>query len=266
MYSPEIGKNQRLVNRGYRFLRGNRADSSHFDFRAVLPERDAMAQLVKICGLSSPATLETALRVGAAMVGFVFFPKSPRHLEFAAAREMARRARLRAEIVALCVDPDDSVLEKIILATEPDYLQLHGSESPERLEQIQSKFGISVIKAIGVATRDDFAQAELYAGKSDALLIDAKPPKGAVMPGGNGIAFDWKLAADFRPRKPWLLSGGLDPTNVAAAIELSGTRGVDVSSGVESAPGVKDPDMIKSFIQAALTAFERQDIESRRKN
>jgi phosphoribosylanthranilate isomerase len=220
-----------------------------------------MSQTVKICGLSTAPTLESALRAGADMVGFVFFQKSPRNVDFETARELARRARLRAEIVALCVDPDDALLEQIVQATEPDYVQLHGSESPNRTEHIQRRFGVSAIKAIGVATRDDLAKADHYAGKSDALLIDAKPPNDAVTPGGNGVAFDWRIAADFNPRKPWLLSGGLSPSNVAAAIELSGTRGIDVSSGVESAPGVKDPDKIKAFIDAALAAFKRQDQE-----
>jgi phosphoribosylanthranilate isomerase len=222
-----------------------------------------MAQTIKICGLSTPDTLEAALRAGADMVGFVFFPKSPRHVAFAAARELAKHARLRAEIVALSVDADDATLEEIVKATEPDYLQLHGAETPERVEIIQRTFGISAIKAIGVAAKEDFTRADAYVGKSDALLIDAKPPKGAVLPGGNGIAFDWRLASGFSPRKPWLLSGGLDASNVGEAIALSGARGVDVSSGVESAPGVKDVSKIKAFVEAAIAAFERQDQEVR---
>jgi phosphoribosylanthranilate isomerase len=218
-----------------------------------------MAQTIKICGLSTPVALEAALSAGADMVGFVFFPRSPRHVELDAARALADRSRLRAEIVALCVDADDAMLERIVSATQPDYLQLHGSETPERVQQIQRKFGVSAIKAIGVATREDFAKAEDYRTKSDALLIDAKPPNGSILPGGNGVSFDWRLAADFRPIKPWLLSGGLNATNVGEAIALSGARGVDVSSGVENAPGIKDPERIKAFVDAALEAFERQD-------
>jgi phosphoribosylanthranilate isomerase len=172
---------------------------------------------------------------------------------------LSARARTRAEIVALSVDADDALLEQIVEATAPDYMQLHGSETPARVEEIQRRFGVSAIKAIGVAGRVDFGRAEIYRSSADALLIDAKPPQGAVLPGGNGVAFDWRLAADFHPHKPWLLSGGLDPYNVGQAIALSGARGVDVSSGVESAPGVKDPDRIKAFINAALEAFERQD-------
>jgi len=218
-----------------------------------------MGQTIKICGLSTAPTLEAALKAGADMVGFVFFAKSPRHLTFEAARDLAKRARMRAEIVALSVDADDATLEAIVKATEPDYLQLHGGESPERADEIQRKFGVSAIKAIGVATKEDFARAEAYKGKSDGLLIDAKPPKDATRPGGNGVVFDWRLAADFHPRKPWLLSGGLDPHNVAEAIALSGARGVDVSSGVESAPGVKDIDKIIAFIEAARAGFEREN-------
>lgn len=218
-----------------------------------------MAQTIKICGLSTAGPLEAALKGGADMVGIVFFPPSPRHVDFATARELSARARMRAEIVALCVDPEDALLEQIVEATTPDYLQLHGSETPARVEEIQRKFGVSVIKAIGVAGREDFGRTEAYRSAADALLIDAKPPKGAALPGGNGVAFDWRLAADFHPRKPWLLSGGLDPYNVGQAIALAGARGVDVSSGVESAPGAKDPDRIKAFIDAALEAFERQD-------
>jgi len=248
------------------FLRGvgarrprRRQRVSPFDIPDILPERSGMAQTIKICGLSTAGPLEAALKGGADMVGFVFFPPSPRHVDFATARELSARARMRAEIVALSVDADNALLEQIVEATAPDYLQLHGSETPARVEEIQRVFGVSAIKAIGVAGRVDFGRAEIYRNSADALLIDAKPPQGAVLPGGNGVPFDWRLAADFHPRKPWLLSGGLDPYNVGQAIALSGARGVDVSSGVESAPGVKDPHRIKAFINAALEAFERQD-------
>ena len=218
-----------------------------------------MAETIKICGLSTAPTLEAALNAGADMVGFVFFAKSPRHVSYEAARGLADRARNRAEIVALSVDADDATLEQIVKATGPDYLQLHGSESPDRVQEIQRKFGVSAIKAIGVAQAADFAKAEAYKGKADALLIDAKPPKGSALPGGNGVAFDWRLAWNFHPRKPWLLSGGLDAANVATAILQSRTRGVDVSSGVESAPGVKDAEKIKAFIDAARDAFAQLD-------
>jgi phosphoribosylanthranilate isomerase len=220
-----------------------------------------MSQAVKICGLSTAPTLAAALDAGADMVGFVFFEKSPRCVTYEQARGLAARARQRAEIVALCVDASDEALRMIVAATEPDYLQLHGQESPERVAEIQRKFGVSAIKAIGVADAADFAKAGEYKDAADALLIDAKPPKGAVLPGGNGIPFDWRLARNFHPRKPWLLSGGLDASNIAEAIALSQARGVDVSSGVESAPGVKDIEKIKAFVAAARSAFEA-DLET----
>ena len=216
-----------------------------------------MSTAIKICGLSTVPTLAAALDAGADMVGFVFFEKSPRCVGSAQARELAARARQRAEIVALCVDADDETLAAIVAATEPDYLQLHGRESPERVAEIQLEFGVSAIKAIGIAEAAVFAKAQEYKDAADALLIDAKPPKGAVLPGGNGVPFDWSLARDFQPRKPWLLSGGLDADNVAHAIALSRTRAVDVSSGVEIAPGVKDVEKIGAFIAAAREGFAR---------
>jgi len=220
-----------------------------------------MSQAIKICGLSTAPTLTAALEAGADMVGFVFFEKSPRCVTYEQARGLAARARQRAEIVALCVDASNEDLQQIVAATEPDFLQLHGNESPARVAEIQEKFGVSAIKAIGVADAADFAKAGEYKDAADALLIDAKPPKGAVLPGGNGVPFDWRLARNFHPRKPWLLSGGLDQGNVAEAIALSRTRGVDVSSGVESAPGVKDIEKIRAFVAAARAAFEA-DLET----
>lgn len=218
-----------------------------------------MSATIKICGLSTPETLAAALEAGADMVGFVFFPRSPRHVSLETARKLAARARGEAEIVALTVDAPDDEIAGIVEALEPDFLQCHGSESPERVDDIQHRFRVSVIKAIGISHAADFAKAEAYKGKSDALLIDAKPPQGSVLPGGNGVAFDWRLAADFHPRKPWLLSGGLEAGNVAEAIRLSGARGVDVSSGVESAPGVKDPEKIEAFCAAARAAFASEE-------
>ncbi len=219
-----------------------------------------MATSVKICGLSTPESLAAALAAGADMVGFVFFPRSPRHVSLDTAKALAARARHRAEIVALTVDPDDAALDAIVRSVEPEYLQLHGSESPERVAEIQRKFGISAIKAIGVAEAADFALAEVYK-PADALLIDAKPPKGAALPGGNGVAFAWGLAREFHPRKPWFLSGGLTAENVAEAIRQSRARAVDVSSGVESAPGVKDAEKIRAFVEAARAGFEAVERE-----
>jgi phosphoribosylanthranilate isomerase len=216
-----------------------------------------MAPIVKICGLSTAETLDAALTAGADMVGFVFFPKSPRHVAYETARALGRRARGRAKIVALSVDADDATLSRIVEALSPDILQLHGSESPAQVVRIGERYGRPTMKAIGVAAREDLAAAEPYDNAADFLLIDAKPARGAILPGGNGLAFDWRLARGFVLRKPWLLSGGLDPVNVAEAIARTGVQGVDVSSGVESAPGVKDGARIRAFIAAAREAFAR---------
>ncbi|HEY1783099.1 MAG TPA: phosphoribosylanthranilate isomerase [Roseiarcus sp.] len=221
-----------------------------------------MTPMVKICGLSTAATLDAALDAGADMVGFVFFPKSPRHIDLATARALGRQARGRAKIVALSVDADDDTLKHIVEALAPDLMQLHGSETPARVKEIAELCALPTMKAIGVATRADLALARAYEGAADHFLIDAKPPKDAVLPGGNGRAFDWSLTRDFRPPVPWLLSGGLDPESVAAAIALSGAQGVDVSSGVESAHGLKDERKIRAFIAAARRAFERAPAEA----
>ena len=219
-----------------------------------------MKPTVKICGLSTAATLDAALEAGADMVGFVFFPKSPRHIDWATARALGRQARGHATIVALSVDADDDTLKRIVDALSPDLMQLHGSESPERVKEIGELCARPTMKAIGVAARADLAQAGPYEGVADTLLIDAKPPRGAALPGGNGRPFDWSLTRDFHARGPWLLSGGLDPDTVATAIALSQARGVDVSSGVESAPGVKDPARIRAFVAAARRAFARDAV------
>jgi phosphoribosylanthranilate isomerase len=216
-----------------------------------------MTPIVKICGLSTAPTLEAALQAGADIVGFVFFARSPRHLSFETARVLGAQARGRARIAALSVDADDDALARIVEALAPDILQLHGHETPARVNEIGRRFACTTMKAIGVAEPDDLAAAGRYDGAADFLLIDAKPPKGAVLPGGNGLPFDWRLASGFSPRAPWLLSGGLDPGNVAEAIALTGAHGVDVSSGVESAPGIKDTDRIAAFVAAARAAFAR---------
>ncbi|HEY4806175.1 MAG TPA: phosphoribosylanthranilate isomerase [Roseiarcus sp.] len=216
-----------------------------------------MTPVVKICGLSTAATLDAALEAGADMVGFVFFPKSPRHIDWATARALGRRVEGRAKVAALSVDADDETLERIADALSPDLMQLHGGETPARVKRIGELCARPTMKAIGVATGADLAAAEAYEGVADTLLIDAKPPKDAALPGGNGRPFDWSLTRGFHFPGPWLLSGGLDPETVAAAITLSGARGVDVSSGVESAPGVKDPAKIRAFVAAARRAFAR---------
>jgi phosphoribosylanthranilate isomerase len=211
--------------------------------------------IVKICGLSTPETLEAAIAAGADMAGFVFFDKSPRHVDLATARDLGARATGRIEKVALSVDAGDEALAAMIDALAPDYLQLHGRETPERVAAIKARFGVKIIKAVGVATSADIDKGRSYAA-ADMLLYDAKPAPQAELPGGNGLVFDWRLVSGAAPGKPWLLSGGLDEANVAFALQVSGARGVDVSSGVESARGVKDAARIAAFVTAARTARE----------
>jgi phosphoribosylanthranilate isomerase len=216
-----------------------------------------MPPIVKICGLSTPASLETALVAGADMVGFVFFEKSPRHVSLEQARALGRQARGRAEIVALTVDAGDDALTAIVDALAPGVMQLHGKETPARVAAIATTFGVKTMKAIGVASLNDLAAAKDYSGVADWMLFDAKAPKDAKLPGGNGVPFDWRLLTGVADRPPYLLSGGLDPENVVEAIALSGTNGVDVSSGVESAAGVKDNAKIAAFIARARAGFAK---------
>ncbi len=217
-----------------------------------------MPATIKICGLSTAPTLRAALAAGVDMVGFVFFERSPRFVALDRARELAAEARGRAKIVALGVDAADATLAALVAGLAPDLLQLHGKERPERVAEIRRAFAVPVIKALGVADAADFDRALEYQDAADWLLIDAKPPRGATRPGGHGVPFDWRLARGFTPKRPWLLSGGLEPGNVGKAIALSGARGVDVSSGVERAPGVKDEKKIAAFAAAARAAFARQ--------
>jgi phosphoribosylanthranilate isomerase len=216
-----------------------------------------MPATIKICGLSTAEALRAALCAGVDMVGFVFFERSPRFVALDRARELAAEARGRTKIVALSVDASDAALAAIVARIAPDLLQLHGRESPARVAEIRRAFAVPVMKALGVETAEDLERADDYADAADWLLLDAKPPEGATRPGGHGAPFDWRLARRFAPKKPWLLSGGLEPSNVGEAIALSGAPGVDVSSGVESAPGVKDIDKIKAFVAAARAAFAR---------
>lgn len=210
-----------------------------------------MIPLVKICGLMTSEALDAALDAGADMVGFVFFPPSPRNLGFDAARALGRRVAGRAQKVALTVDADDATFEALVAALAPDLLQLHGREPPERVAAIRRRFGIPVMKVIGVSSAEDLAALARYEPVAERILFDAKPPKDATRPGGNGLAFDWQLIAGARIVRPWMLSGGLDAGNVAEAVRVSGAPGVDVSSGVESAPGVKDVAKIAAFVRAA---------------
>jgi phosphoribosylanthranilate isomerase len=207
---------------------------------------------VKICGLSDEEGVDAALEAGADLVGFVFFPPSPRNILPTRAAELAARARGRAEIVALTVAADDAVLDEIVETLRPDVLQLHGKETPERAAAIRARTGRPVMKALGVAARGDLAAASRY--DVDRILLDAKPPRDATRPGGNGAAFDWSVLQGFSCPQPWILSGGLDPSNVAAALAATGAAGVDVSSGVERAPGRKDPALIRAFVEAVRRA------------
>jgi phosphoribosylanthranilate isomerase len=216
-----------------------------------------MSVLVKICGLKQPEALEAALSGGADMVGFVFFEKSPRHLDWDQARRLSQQVGGRAEKVALIVDAEDSRVAAIVEALAPDWLQLHGAETPERVAALRAAFGLPILKALGIAGPADLACAGAYRPVAERLLFDAKPPPGAALPGGNGLRFDWALLHDYAARtqqKDWMLSGGLDAENVGEAIRLTGAPGVDVSSGVEDAPGVKSVDRILSFIAAARAA------------
>lgn len=210
--------------------------------------------LVKICGLSTPESIDWAIASGADMVGLVHFPRSPRHVPLDRLAGLADHARGRAEVVLLSVDADDALMAELVAAARPDLLQLHGRETPARIADLKARFGLPVMKALGVSTAEDVAAADGYAAVADRLLFDAKPPKDATRPGGLGETFDWSLL-DAAPRTPgFLLSGGLGPTNVAEAVARVRPAGVDVSSGVESAPGVKDESLIRAFVAAARAA------------
>lgn len=210
-----------------------------------------MTTKIKICGLTTPETLDVALEGGADFVGAVVFPKSPRHLAPEAAAALFERARGRAKIVAVTVDPDDALLQQIARTLKPDLIQLHGSETAQRAEQVRALTGAGVIKALPIRKADDFAAADAWDDHTDHLMFDAKPPEGSALPGGVGHSFDWTLLSGRAFRHPWFLAGGLNPDNVAEALRMTGAPMVDVSSGVESAPGVKDADRIAAFIQNA---------------
>jgi phosphoribosylanthranilate isomerase len=215
-----------------------------------------MSLTLKICGLSTPDTLDAALAAGADMVGFVFFNKSPRHISLERAEQLGARAGPNALKVALTVDADDATLSAIIASLKPQLLQLHGKETPQRVFDVRARFGLPVMKAIGLSQKADLAAIRPYETVADWLLFDAKPAQDSALPGGNGEPFDWSLLRDLKLAKPWLLAGGLRPDNVASAIGISGAPGVDVSSGVESLPGVKDIGKIQAFIANARQVTE----------
>lgn len=209
---------------------------------------------VKICGLKTETALEAALVGGADYVGLVFFPPSPRNISPAAAKALAAKARGCARIVALMVDPDDALIEAVVAAADPDLLQLHGEEPPERVAEVRRRWGKPVMKAIKVETAGDAETALGYRGAADLILFDARAPLDSTRPGGNGAPFDWRALLGVQDQVSYMLSGGLTPDNVAEAIRMTGARMVDVSSGVESRPGEKDPELIRRFLRAAKAA------------
>ena len=208
---------------------------------------------VKICGLTTPETVKAAVDAGADYLGFNFYPRSPRYVTLEQAADLARLVPADVLKVSLTVDADNATLDAIVAALKPDIIQVHGNETPERLIELKSRYGLTLMKAIPISGPEDLEKSGLYHDSADLLLFDAKPPKSMqnALPGGNGLTFDWSLLAGQKPETPWMLSGGLDPNNVAEAIRITGAEVVDVSSGVETAPGVKDAALIEKFIKAA---------------
>ena len=206
---------------------------------------------IKICGLDSIAAIKAAADGGARYLGFVFFAKSPRHLTLDAAATLAAAVPAGIAKVALAVNADDATLDEIVDKVPLDMLQLHGAETPDRIAEVRARYGLPVMKAVGIADEADLPAIADYAQVADQILVDAKPLKNGALPGGNGITFDWRLVQGRRWAVPWMLSGGLTPDNVAEAIRLTGANQLDLSSGVESAPGVKDPALIRQFLHNA---------------
>ena len=206
---------------------------------------------IKMCGLTQPADVAAAAAAGADYIGFVFFARSPRNVSLTSAAALAGAAPLGLVKVGLTVDADDAQLDALVAAVPLEMLQLHGSETPARVAQIRARYGLPVMKAVGIALPEDLAAIDLYASAADQLLIDAKPPKGAALPGGNALSFDWSLIAGRIWSLPWMLAGGLTPANAAEAICRTAATQLDVSSGIESAPGVKEADLMCAFTDAA---------------
>lgn len=209
---------------------------------------------VKICGLTRPGDMEMVAGAGASYAGLVFFGKSPRNVTPEVARDLALEAPVGLAKVGLMVNPTDEFLDEVMRLVPLDMVQLHGAETPERVVEVRARWGLPVMKAVGVGTAEDLEKLAVYQQVADQILVDAKPPKGADLPGGNGLAFDWKLIAGRRWSRPWMLAGGLTPENVGLAVAMTGTAQVDVSSGVESAPGIKDAGKVRAFVEAAKGA------------
>lgn len=211
---------------------------------------------IKICGLTSDDTLLAALNEGASHIGFIFFPKSPRHIEPAAAGMLRQHAVGRAKVVAVTVNADDAALDAIVKSLAPEILQLHGNETPERVRAVKQRYGLPVMKAFSISEAADLGQVEPFSNVADRLLFDAKPPKGSQLPGGNGVSFDWRLLAALDRDVDYMLSGGLNAANIGDALHLSNPPGIDISSGVERAPGIKDAALIAQFFKAVRSAQE----------
>ena len=209
---------------------------------------------IKICGLKTPEALDAALAGGASHVGFIFFPKSPRNIEPIFAGELRQAAKGKAKVVAVTVDADDAFLDAIVAAMSPDMIQLHGSEAPARVADVKARYGLPVMKALSVSETADLGKIEPFRGIADRFLFDAKPPKGSELPGGNGVSFDWRLLAALDRDVDYMLSGGLNAANIGDALRLANPPGIDISSGVEKAPGVKDAALIEEFFQAVRSA------------
>lgn len=214
---------------------------------------------VKICGITTAEARDAAIEGGAAFLGFVFFPPSPRFVEPPRFGKLAAEVPPGVATVGVFVDPAEEEIEAVLEAGRLDILQLHGTESPGRLEALRARYALPVMKAVRIGTRDDLAAIERFRGCCDLLLFDARPPAGARLPGGNAAAFDWRLLAGVDPGRPWFLAGGLDAGNVARAVRVTGARRVDVSSGVERRPGVKDPAKIRAFLAAVRALAEGED-------
>lgn len=215
-----------------------------------------MALDIKICGLSTVETFDAALDNGASHVGFIFFAKSPRNVTPALAGQLRQAAKGRAMAVAVTVDADDAFLDEIVAAVAPDMLQLHGKETPARVAEVKARYGLPVMKAFSIREAGDFEAIVPYASVADRLLFDAKPPAGSELPGGNGVSFDWRLLAGLDASVDYMLSGGLNAANIGDALRLANPPGIDISSGVESAPGVKDAALIDNFFRAVQAARE----------
>ena len=213
-----------------------------------------MALDIKICGLKTPETIAAALDGGASHIGFIFFSKSPRYLAPELAGDLRLAARGQADAVAVTVDADNAFLDEIVMAMSPDWLQLHGRETPERVQAIRDRYSLPVMKAISVSEASDLDRIAAYRDVADGFLLDAKPPKGSELPGGNGVTFDWRILTALDADIDYMLSGGLNAANIGEALRLANPPGIDISSGVESAPGIKDVGLIEDFFRAVSDA------------